>query len=355
MYPKIKILNREISEKKPPLVIAEISANHNNSLKTTLSLLEKAAKIGVEAIKFQTFNLEDMTLNFSKREFIIKNNFKNKKWNKRTLYDLYSEAQFPYEWHYQAFKKARALGLICFSSVFDEKSVDFLEKLNVPAYKIASLESLHFPLIKKICRTKKPIIISTGTLNLREIDELIRFLKKNNCKNYAILHCVTQYPANPKNINLKTISYIKNKYNCLVGFSDHTSGIGSAINSVGFGSTIIEKHFNISENSKTLDQQFSLDPSRMETLISEVNNAWYSIGNIKNKLSKPEILYKKYRRSIYAIRNIKKNQKFSVNNIRVIRPGLGMMPKFFSKILNKKSKKNIKKGDPIVKNSIKNF
>tara|TARA_Y100000389_G_scaffold204977_1_gene261517 strand:- start:8556 stop:9620 length:1065 start_codon:yes stop_codon:yes gene_type:complete len=344
---KFKITNREVSDKRPPLVIAEVSANHNNSLTSTLKMIDKAAKIGVEAIKFQTFNLDDMTMNISRNEFLIKDQFKNKKWNKRSLYDLYSEAQFPFQWHHTVFKKAKSVGLICFSSVFDIKSLEFLEKLAAPAYKIASLESLHFPLIEKVCKTKKPIIISTGTLNLKEIDELIKLLKKNNCKKYAILHCITEYPANYNNINLKTISYLKDKYKCIVGFSDHTPGIAAAINSVSFGANIIEKHFKSSASSKTLDKDFSLDPQNMKILLDEVKNSWKSIGSVKTTLSTSEKIYKKYRRSIYAINDIKKNDIFHEKNIKIIRPGLGLMPKYFEKIIGKKSLKNIKKGDPI--------
>ena len=323
---KFKISNRIISEKHAPLVVAEVSANHNNSISSTLKMLDKAAEIGVEAIKFQTFHVDDMTIDISKNEFLIKNQFKN---------------------------KAKSLGLICFSSVFDNRSLEFLEKLKVPAYKIASLESLHFPLVEKVCKTKKPIIISTGTLELREIDELVKILKRNNCKNYAILHCVTEYPANYKNINLKTISYIKNKYKCVVGFSDHTSGLGAAINSVSFGASIIEKHFKISNSSKTLDKDFSLEPEKMKLLIEEVENSWKSIGSIKKKLTHAEEVYKKYRRSIYATRDIKKNEVFNENNIKVVRPGHGLMPKYYNKIIGKKSLKSISRGSPIKKNNFK--
>ena len=353
MINRLKISNRIISEKHPPLVIAEFSANHNNSLSSTLKMIDKAAKIGVEAIKFQTFNLEDMTINITKNEFLIKDQFTNNNWNKRSLYDLYSEAQFPFEWHHKVFKRAKSLGLICFSSVFDIKSLELLEKLKAPAYKIASLESLHFPLIERVCKTKKPIIISTGTLNLKEIDELIKFLKKNNCKNFAILHCVTEYPSSYKNINLKTISYIKNKYKCVTGFSDHTPGVGAAINSVSFGASIIEKHFKISHSAKSLDGDFSLDPNNMKLLIEEVENSWRSIGSIKKKLSQAEKAYKIYRRSIYAVQDIKKNEIFSENNIKIIRPGLGLLPKHFENILGKKSLNNIERGDPIKKKNIK--
>jgi N-acetylneuraminate synthase len=352
MVNKLKIFNRVISEKHPPLVIAEFSANHNNSLSSTLKMIDKAAKIGVEAIKFQTFDLDDMTINIKKKEFLIKDQFTNNRWNKRSLYDLYSEAQFPFDWHYKVFKRARSLGLICFSSVFDIKSLKLLETLQAPAYKIASLESLHFPLIEMVCKTKKPVIISTGTLNLKEIDQLIKFLKKINFKNYAILHCVTEYPVNYKNVNLKTIYYIKKKYKCITGFSDHTSGIGAAINSVSFGASIIEKHFKYDNLSNSLDKDFSLDPENMKLLIKEIKNAWESIGCVKKKLSKAEKIYKMYRRSIYAIEDIKKNGILNEGNIKIVRPGFGLMPKYFKKILGKKLLKDIKKGDPI---KISNF
>ena len=352
MLKKIKIQKREISEARPPLVIAEISANHNNSLKNTLNMLDSASKIGVEAVKIQTFSIEEMTLDYNKREFLIKDQFKNKKWNKRSLFNLYSEAQLPYAWHEKIVKKANSLGLICFSSVFDVKSLEFLEKLKMPAYKIASLESLHFPLIEQVCKTKKPIIISTGTLDLKEIDRLIKFLNKKNCKKFAILHCVTEYPANYKNINLNTIEYLRNKYNCIVGFSDHTQGIGAAVASVPFGASIIEKHFKNNPKSKSLDNEFSLDPENMKILIKEVDNAWKSIGKNKIKLSKGEIAYKKYRRSIYVTKTIQKGEKFNHNNIKIIRPGFGLTPELYYKVLNKVSKKNLRRGDPLKKKFI---
>ena len=199
---KIKIRNKIISNHTKPFVIAEISANHRNSIEETLKLLKAAAKIKVDAVKFQTFDLDEMTLNINKKDFLIKKKFKTDSWNNRSLYSIYKEAQFPFEWHKKVFKEARKLGLICFSSVFDEKSLYFLEKLKVPMYKIASLESLHFPLIEKVAKTKKPIIISTGTLSNKEIKKLILFLKKIKCKKFVILHCVTEYPANYKKLCL---------------------------------------------------------------------------------------------------------------------------------------------------------
>jgi pseudaminic acid synthase len=346
---KIKIKNKFISEQDKPFLIAEISANHKNSIKKTYRLLSEAKKIGVDAVKFQTFDLNEMTLNLEENEFLIKKKFKTKSWNNRTLYSIYKEAQLPFSWHKKIFNKAKKLGLIYFSSVFDEKSLKFLEKLDMPMYKIASLESNHFPLIKKVCKTKKPLIISTGTLSIKEIDFLIKFLKKNNCKNFVILHCVTQYPADYKNINLKTIKMLRKKYKCLVGYSDHAKGIGVALGSIGFGASVIEKHFMLNANEKTLDSNFSSDVKEMKLLVEEIKNSWTARGKVKKIISSEEKVYKNYRRSIYVTKNIKKGEKFTTLNLKVIRPGFGLEPKYYEKILGKFASKNLKIGEPFKK------
>lgn len=352
MLKKIIIGKRIISSSNTPLVVAEISANHQNSLKKTIDLLEKASKANVEAVKFQTFDLNEMTFNLDKKEFLIKKNFKNDNWNSRSLFSLYKQAQFPFNWHKTVFKKAKSLGLICFSSVFDIKSLNFLEKLNCPAYKIASLESLHFPLIEAVIKTKKPIIISTGTLNLKEIDTLFSFLKKVGSKKHIILHCVSEYPTKNQNVNLRFISFLKKKYNCLVGFSDHTSTLGAAIASVAYGTCIIEKHLKSSKFDRSLDQQFSITPNEMKFLITEVNNAWEAQGSNKKKITAGELLVKKYRRSIYASKVIKKGETFTVNNLKIIRPNYGLNPSYYKKILGKKAKTNIRFAEPIKTKSI---
>ena len=256
MTKQLIINNRIISQKKLPLVVAEISANHQNSLSKTFRILKKAADAGVEAVKFQTFDLNEMTFDLNKKEFLIKNKFKNKNWNSRTLYSIYKEANFPYKWHKAVFKKAKSLGMICFSSVFDKKSLNFLEKLNCPAYKIASLESLHFPLIEEVVKTNKPILISTGTLNIKEIDILMKFLKKIKSKKHLILHCISSYPTKNKEVNLKFIKTLRKKYNCLVGFSDHTNSIGASIAAIPFGASLIEKHLKLSKLDKSLTINF---------------------------------------------------------------------------------------------------
>ena len=343
---KIYLGKREISDKNRPLVIGEISANHNNSLKRVFRLLKAAKKINLEFVKLQTFDVDEMTLKLKKGEFKIKQKFSNKKWNNRSLYEIYEEAQLPFEWHYKIFKKAKELKLGIFSSVFDLKSLNLLEKLNCPAYKIASLESLHFPLIKAVVKTRKPLLISTGTLSMKEIDALVRFLKHLRCKNFVLLHCITNYPTKIRDTNLKTISYLKKKYKCLVGFSDHTSGTICANAAIANGANIIEKHYKLTSIDRGLDAQFSLDPNSMNKLINETYNTWTSIGAVKSNTFKNEIVYKKYRRSIYICENVNKNQLISMKNVKIIRPGKGIEPKYLTKIIGKRFNRNLKSGTP---------
>lgn len=346
---KIFINKREISDYKPPMIIGEISANHSKSLKKILQMIDIASEIGLEAIKIQTFKPSEMTLDHKKGKFLIKNNFKSKSWNHRSLFSIYKEAYLPYEWHEEIFNKAKNLGIIAFSSVFDIDSLRLLKKLNVPAYKIASLESQHYPLIEKVIKIKKPVIISTGTLSVSEIMDLDRFLKSKNFTNAAILHCVTQYPASPANLSLKTISTLKKKLNYPIGYSDHSEDIYAAISATALGANIIEKHFKISNKDKTLDSDFSLDPKQMKKLIIGCRQAWESTRFSKKIISKDEKIYSEYRRSIYACKNIKIGEKFSQKNIKIIRPNGGLPPKYYDKILGKKAKKNIKFASPIIK------
>lgn len=347
MIKKLVIKGRDISDKKPPLIIGEVSANHGKSLKKIFKIIDCAAEIKLEAIKFQTYDLNQMTLNLNIKEFQLKNYFPNKKWNNRSLYNLYKEAYLPYEWHSKIFRYAEKKGLICFSSVFDLKSLNLLKSLNSPAYKIASLESLHFPLISEIIKLNKPIIVSTGTLNLKEINELNYFFLKKKFTKFAILHCLTQYPANINNCNLNTIKYMKDKFNCQIGFSDHTKDYNASLAAVALGSNIIEKHFMLSEKDNTLDSNFSFGPKKMEKLINNTIEVWKSLGKVKKEISKDEKFYKKFRRSIYVSDEIKKNEKINTENIRVVRPGFGLMPKFYEKIIGKKAKRTLKAGTPL--------
>ncbi len=343
----MKIGNRFISDKHPPLIVGEVSANHGKSLKKIFRIIDCASEIGLEAIKFQTFDLNEMTLNLNQGEFKL-NRFSNKKWNNRNLYSLYKDAQLPYEWHKKIFDRANKKGLICFSSVFDEKSLNFLEKLRCPAYKIASMENLHYPLVESVIRKNKPTIISTGTLNFAEIKNLIKSIKiKKKINSVVIMYCLTEYPAKYKNLNLNFIKKLKKDKNLIVGFSDHTDDNVASISAVTLGANIIEKHFKLFDNDNTLDSEFSIGPKKMEELILGARNVWESLKNKSENISSDEKFYIKFRRSIYATKTINKGNIINFSNTKIIRPGLGLSPKLYKKILGKKTNRKIKLGTPI--------
>ena len=334
---------------KQPFIIAEMSANHCGSLSNALRLIDEAKKCKVDAIKIQTYHPSELTLDSSKKDFVITD--KKSLWKKRRLHDIYSEGYLPKEWHNQIFSYARKKKIICFSTPFDESSVDFLEKLKCPIYKISSFEVNHHPLIERICKTKKPIILSTGMATLKEIQDVIKIFKKYKIRNYAILKCVSHYPANPKDYNLKSIIDLSKKFNCTVGLSDHTVGIGVAIASIALGGMVIEKHFKL-KSKKGLDSKFSISKNSMSQLVKECHDAFKSIGSVKFGPSSNEMPYLKFRRSIYASALIRKGEILSKQNIKVVRPSFGLHPKFFNKILGKKAKKNIKFAERITKKKI---
>ena len=352
MSKKLFIENRKISSENKPFIIAEISANHKKSIKLVYKLLEAAAECGVDAVKFQTFLPDEITINSKKKDFLIKDYFSNKNWNNRSLYSLYKEGSFPFNWHRKVFKQAKKLGLICFSSVFGSESLKLLKSLNNPVYKIASLESLHFPLIDKVIKLKKPIIISTGTLSIKEINHLIKYLKKKNFKKYIIMHCVTEYPTDNKSVNLRFIENLNKKYNCIIGFSDHTIGFGASVGAIHYGALVIEKHFTLDKKIKTLDNEFSLDKHELKVFVDEINRSWESIGKYKKSISKNEKIYRKFRRSIYSSKSIKKDEVITKNNIIVVRPGHGLEPFFYKKILGKRARKTINSHTAIKKSMI---
>ena len=349
----MKIKNNLINIKKPPIIIAEISGNHNQSIKNIIKLLEISKKNGVKYIKIQTYTPETITLKSERREFRI--NQGHKLWGGKTLHDLYKDAHTPWNWHKEIFNKAKKLGLVCFSTPFDESAVDFLETLNVPAYKIASFEITHIPLIKKIAQTKKPVIMSTGMASFDEIKFAIKTLKDNGCKDYAILKCTSTYPSNPKESNLITIKNMKKIFKCEVGISDHTPGIGTSIAAVSLGATIVEKHITLDKKNGAVDSKFSLEPEEFKNLVIETNRAWQSIGKVHYGPTKSEKISLKYRRSIYLIEDIKKGEKITIDKIKIVRPNLGVLPKYLESILGKKAKKNLKKNSPLKINNILNF
>jgi pseudaminic acid synthase len=349
---KMIIHNKIISNKKPPFIVAEISANHNNNLKRALKLIDEAKKAGADAVKIQTYTADTITLDSKKRDFLITD--KKSLWYGKYLYELYKKGSTPWEWHNEIFNRAKKNNLICFSTPFDETAVDFLRKFNPPVFKVASFENNHFPLIKKIIKTKKPIIISLGVSTLKDIQELVIYLRKNKAKNFALLKCTSSYPASVSDSNLKTILDIKKKFNVEVGLSDHTPGIGVAIASVAFGASIIEKHFTLNSNDGGLDDSFSINPSELNSLVCESRRAWESIGKKYYGILKSEENSIIFKRSIYASRNILKGEKFTKNNIKIIRPSFGISPKYFDKILGKKSLKSIEQATPIKKNYYNN-
>ena len=324
-----------------------MSGNHNGSLREALKIVDLASIAGADAIKLQTYTPDTITMKSKRSEFFIKD--KKNLWKNNSLYDLYKKAHTPWSWHKKIFERAKKRKLIYFSSPFDETAVDLLEKLNVPLYKIASAENNHFPLLKKVAKTGKPVIMSTGLATLNELKESVNYLRKNGCKQLALLKCTSAYPAEPKDLNLVTIKRLREVFNCEVGFSDHSLGIGAAITAISYGATIIEKHFTVEKN-KGVDGAFSSEVSEMKRLKEESLVSWLSKGKVFFGPTKNEKIFKKYRRSIYVSKNIKKGEIFSNNNIKVIRPSLGLHPKYFTDIIGKISKKNINKGEPFKKN-----
>lgn len=328
-----------------PFVIAEMSGNHNHSLQRALDLVEAAAKAGVDALKIQTYTADTMTLNLKQKDFVI-NDDKNL-WNGQDLYGLYLQAYTPWEWHKEIFEKCNELGIIGFSTPFDASAVDFLEELGVPFYKIASFENVDIPLIKKIAATGKPIIMSTGMATIAELDEAVRAARQCGCRNITLLKCTSTYPANPVDSNIITIPHLKELFQCNVGISDHTLGIGVAVASVALGGTVVEKHFTLSRADGGVDAVFSLEPNEMRQLVEEVQSAWQSLGTINYGPTVAEQQSIKYRRSLYIAADIKQGEVFTSENLRSIRPGLGLAPKYYETILGRKAKMDIKKGTPL--------
>lgn len=339
------IENRGIGSNYPPFIIAELSGNHNQSLDRALKLVAEAAKAGAHAIKLQTYTADTITLNSAKSDFMI--NDKASLWYGRKLYDLYNEAHTPWEWHKAIFEKCKSLGLIVFSTPFDETAVDFLESLGVPCYKIASFELVDLELIKKVAQTKKPIIISTGMANVSEINEAISVARKFGAKDIVILKCTSSYPASPINTNILTIPNMRDTFGVHVGLSDHTMGIGVAVASVALGATVIEKHFTLSRSEGGVDSAFSLEPDELQSLVIETKRAWESLGKVAYGPTESEKNSLQFRRSLYVSSNIKKGELFSTENIRIVRPGFGLEPKFIHLVLGKKAPFDLEVGTAV--------
>lgn len=339
----MKIKNHEIGLDSKPFIIAEMSGNHNQSLDRALKIVDEVAASGAHALKIQTYTADTMTIDISEGEFIIDTEL----WKDRSLYDLYREASTPWEWHEEIFLHARSKGLIPFSTPFDDSSVDFLESLDVDLYKIASFENTDLDLIKKVASTGKPLIVSTGMMDLNEMDELVRTARGYGCKDLVLLKCTSTYPSTPDGTNISTIPHMRKMFNCEVGLSDHSMGIGVSVASVSMGATVIEKHFTLDRSDGGVDSAFSMEPEEMKSLVIESERAWQSVGKIQYGPSLKEIESRQYRRSLYFIEDIKEGEEITKNNMRRIRPGLGLPPKYYSQILGKKANQDIKRGTPV--------
>ena len=341
----MKIGTQLIGVKHPPFIIAELSGNHNQSLERALKIVEVAAKAGAHAIKIQTYTADTMTLDLKEGDFLISD--EKSPWKGKSLYDLYKIAHTPWDWHQPIFDCAKKHGLICFSTPFDETAVDFLEKIGVPAYKIASFENTDIPLIQRVAATGKPLIISTGMATQEELDESVAAARKAGCRDLILLKCTSTYPATPENSNLITLPHLRERYGCEVGLSDHTLGIGVAVASVALGATVIEKHFTLKRSDGGVDSAFSMEPGEMTELVTETKRAWQSLGRVFVGPTEGEKSAITFRRSLYIVKDMKSGELLTKKNVRAIRPGLGLSPKHLDQILGKVIRQNVSKGTPL--------
>ena len=339
----IRIADREISRNNPPYIIAEMSGNHNGDINNAFEIIKIAKESGASAVKLQTYTADTLTVNSRKKDFQINEGL----WKGKSLYQLYEWAHTPWDWHKELFEYARSLELTIFSSPFDPTAVDFLEDLNVPAYKIASFEAIDLPLIKYAANTGKPMIISTGMANESEIEEAIDAAKSNGCKELAILHCVSGYPAPSEDYNLKTITDMIEKYDVLVGLSDHTLNNLTAIASVALGASIFEKHITINRENGGPDDSFSLEKEDLMSLCNDLESTWKALGAIDYKRKSSEQGNIIFRRSLYFVKDLRKGDLITRDSIRSIRPGYGISPKYFDDILNKKLVADVERHTPV--------
>ena len=341
----MKIANREVGKSCAPFVIAEMSGNHNHSLERALELVAAAARAGAHAIKLQTYTPDTMTLDLDEREFHIGD--LDSLWTGNSLYKIYGEAYTPWEWHKPIFDLARELGIIAFSTPFDSTSVDLLESFDVPCYKIASFENTDLPLIRRVAATGKPLIISTGMATVAELDETVRVAREAGCKDLVLLKCTSTYPATAANTNILTIPHLRELFDCEVGLSDHTMGVGVSVASVALGASVIEKHFTLSRSDGGVDSAFSMEPAEMAQIVLETERAWQALGQVSYGPTGAEKKSLQYRRSLYIAKDIKAGEVLTEENMRAIRPGLGLPTKYYDLFLGKKINCDAKKGTPV--------
>lgn len=341
----IKIGDITVGPAHKPMVIAEMSGNHNQSLDRAMSIIEAAAQAGAHAVKLQTYTPDTMTIDHKGGLFTIDD--PDSLWKGRNLYDLYEEAHTPWEWHKPLFEHARNLGLEIFSTPFDNTAVDFLEELGVDAYKIASFENTDLPLLKYVAQTKKPIIMSTGLATISDLEDAVNTLRTNGCQDLVLLKCTSSYPASPENTDLLTIPHMSKLFKCQVGLSDHTGGIGAAIGAVALGATVVEKHFTLNRADGGVDAAFSLEPDELKSLIVETERVFQALGNVNYGIQNVEKKSLRFKRSIYVVKDIPQGEKLTNDNIRIIRPGDGLKPKYIDEVLGRTSAENLKRGTPL--------
>ena len=341
----IEIGNRTVGEASPPFIIAEMSGNHNQSLELAMQLVEAAANAGADALKLQTYTADTMTLDHRGPGFVIDD--PNSLWYGRSLHELYDEAHTPWQWHRPLFDRARELGMLCFSTPFDDSAVDFLESLDVPCYKIASFENTCIPLIQKVAATGKPLLLSTGLATADELDASVTAAKEAGCEDLVLLKCTSSYPALPEHANLATISDIRRRYGVQAGLSDHTLGTVVAATSIALGATVIEKHFTLSREAGGVDSAFSLEPAELRELVNSCRIAWESLGVARYGPTQSELASLAFRRTLYVVKDVSAGEELSKNDIRAIRPGYGLAPAEFEQVLGRRANRDLKRGEPL--------
>jgi pseudaminic acid synthase len=341
--PSIRIAGRRIAIDEPPYLIAELSANHNGKLSTALAIVEAAKKAGADAVKLQTYRPDTITLDSNRSDFQIHGGL----WNGRTLYELYEQAHMPWEWHAPLFKRAREIGITIFSSAFDTTAVDLLEGLNAPAYKIASFEAIDLPLIRYVARTGKPMIISTGMADAEEIGEAAAAAREGGCRELALLHCVSGYPAPAADYNLRTLPHMIETFGLVTGLSDHTLDNTTAIASVALGAAIIEKHFTLDRNGGGPDDTFSLEPEELAALCRDAKTAWQALGRVDYARKSSELNNVQFRRSLYFVRALRAGEIITADAVRSTRPGFGLAPKYFDEVVGKRLRSDVQFATPV--------
>ena len=341
----MKIGGKQVGAGSAPLVIAEMSGNHNQSLERALEIVDAAAQSGAHALKIQTYTAETMTIDIREGEFFISD--EKSLWKGESLFDLYKKAYTPWEWHEAIFDRAKKHNMLAFSTPFDRTAVDFLEGLSVPCYKIASFENTDLPLIRYVAATGKPMIISTGMATFAELDETVDAARSAGCKDLVLLKCTSTYPSTPDDSNILTIPEMRSRYGCEIGISDHTMGIGVSVAAVALGATVVEKHFTLQRADGGVDSAFSMEPQEMAQLVIETERAWQALGKVQHGPTEKEKASLVFRRSLYVVADVKAGEKLTSTNVRAIRPGNGIAPKFYDEVIGKTAKRDIARGTPL--------